>query len=172
MVEKSPYVKKGIWLTGIRTEIHLPDGTRVFLELERRFEQVLKMGTLVGSCLALEGCNSHSALANAADVNKQVIMAYDSDRKFLGRQLIGIAEERKLVCFDVYGEKTNWLEPAFAAFDFELESLMALPVYRGGEYQLKSIVCREWYDDYAWNLPKHTDAKVVDMQWGGSCQAI
>jgi len=162
------YVKQGVWLTGMRAEIILTDGKRVFLEMERRFEQVLKMGTLVNSCLALDGCNSHSALANAADVNKQVIMAYDQDQKFLGRQLVGIAEEQRLVCFDVYGQKTSELMPAFAAFDYQLEKLMALPIHKEGEYQLKPLVCREWYDDYCWQPPAESDAKIIDMQWGGS----
>lgn len=162
------YVRQGIWLTGMRAEIVLTDGKRVFLEMERRFEQVLKMGTLVNSCLAIDGCNSHSALANAADVNKQVIMAYDENQKFIGRQLVGIAEERSLVCFDVYGQSCRELMPAFAAFDDHLEKLMALPIHRDGEYQLKSLVCREWYDDYSWQPPKESDAKIIGMRWGGS----
>ncbi|WP_435892502.1 hypothetical protein [Oceaniferula spumae] len=162
------FVRQGIWLTGLRAEIVLTDGKRVFLEMERRFEQVLKMGTLVNSCLALDGCNSHSALANAADVNKQVVMAYDEDQKFIGRQLVGIAEERRLVCFDVYGQRSQELMPAFAAFDNQLEKLMALPIHREGEYQLKPLVCREWYDDYSWQPPEQSDAKIIDMQWGGS----
>ncbi|MGB0774590.1 MAG: hypothetical protein ACPGUY_02015 [Akkermansiaceae bacterium] len=162
------YVRQGVWLTGLRAEIVLTDGRRVFLEMERRFEQVLKMGTLVNSCLALDGINSHSALANAADVNKQVVMAYDDEQRFLGRQLVGIAEERRLVCFDVYGQNEDQLLPAFSAFDCELEKLMALPIQREGDYQLKPLVCREWYDDYAWSPPSASDAKIINLQWGGS----
>ena len=163
-----PYVKQGIWLTGLRAEIELEDGRRIFLEMERRFEQVLKMGTLVNSCLALDGCNSHSALANAADVNKQVIMAYDSKQRFLGRQLVAIAEQRKLVVFDVYGEESHRLIPAFAAFDFQLGQLMALPLHREGDYDIEKVVCREWYDDYPWVPSENGHAKILDRQWGGS----
>ena len=163
-----PFVRKGVWLTGLRAEIELSDGSRVFLETERRFEQVLKMGTLVDSCLALDGCNSHSALANAADVNKQVVMAYDARQRFLGRQLIAISEQRQLVVFDVYGQDSSRLEPAFAAFDFQLGNLLAMPLRDGGEYEIQRVVCREWYDDYAWRPERESEARIIDRQWGGS----
>ncbi|MFK7909227.1 MAG: hypothetical protein AB8F34_01355 [Akkermansiaceae bacterium] len=163
-----PFVKAGVWLTGLRAEIELPDGSRVFLETERRFEQVLQMGTLVNSCLALDGCNSHSALANAADVNKQVVMAYDADARFLGRQLIGISEQRKLVVFRVYGDEAGRLMPAFAAFDYQLERLLALPLHGEGDYEIQRVVCREWYDDYSWLPESDGEAKIIDRQWGGS----
>jgi hypothetical protein len=162
------FVKGGIWLGGVRARVRLEDGTELVLELERRFEQVLKMGTLVNSCLALDGCNSHSALANAADINKQVVMAYDHSGKFLARQLVGIAEERRLVCFDVYSRGSLELEPAFAAFDHQLERILSLPIHREGEYELQPIVCRHWYEDCAWDPAATTPAKIIDLAWGGS----
>ena len=162
------FVKSGIWLGGVRARIRLEDGSELVLELERRFEQVLKMGTLVNSCLALDGCNSHSALANAADINKQVVMAYDGSGRFLGRQLVGIAEERRLVCFDVYSRGSRKLEAAFAAFDQRLERILSLPIHREGEYEIQAIVCRHWYDDYAWDPAEITPAEITELAWGGS----
>ena len=163
-----PFLKTGVWLSGMRATSKMKSGKVIELELERRFEQVLKMGTLVGSCLSLDGCNSHSALANAADVNKQVVMAYDERGKFLGRQLVGISEEGKLVCYEVYGQNRSELEPYFAAFNVELSKRLGLLIHTGTEYELKSLVCRDWYDDYAMTEQAETTAELLEVSWGGS----
>lgn len=142
------------WLQ--RNEISVEAGSCGVLTMfiEQRFEEVLKMGTSVNSCLAIGGCNSHSAVANAVDANKQVVMAYNAGGEFVGRQLIAISEEKHLVCFDVYARKgaPTELERAFAAVDFHLAELLGLAVERDDEgYTVSSLVCRDWYDDYAWN---------------------
>jgi hypothetical protein len=165
-LRKHAFIKCGVWLSTLRAKVQLENGQEIVLEMERRFEEVLKMGTLVNSCLGLGGCNSHSALANAADVNKQVIMAYDKDGTFLGRQLVGISEERQLIAFQVYGHQADRLEPAFAAFDLQLQQALSLPLAtEKDEYTLQPIVCREWYDDYHWDLSSVTPAEVIDLQW-------
>jgi hypothetical protein len=69
------------------------------------------------------------------------------------------------VCFDVYGHQVEKLGPAFIA---HLEAVMSLPIHREGEYQLKPLVCREWYDDYYWSPPKEITAEIVEFEWGGS----
>ncbi|MEO0415163.1 MAG: hypothetical protein AAF226_09460, partial [Verrucomicrobiota bacterium] len=69
---------------------------------EHNPDEVLKMGSYVGSCLSLGACNAFSTVANMYDLNKQVIYLRDEKGKVLGRQLVAISEQRELVCFHLF----------------------------------------------------------------------
>jgi hypothetical protein len=80
-----------------------------------------------------------------------------------GRSYRELQKERRLVCFDVYGHDSSRLEPASSAFDQQLERTLSLPLHHGGDYEIKPIVCREWYGDTAWD-PLHTGpAEILDL---------
>ena len=153
MVSHRQLVQRG-WFTPHVVEVQTEKTGRFVMRVEQQFEEVLKMGTRVGSCPAIGGCNSHSAVANAADANKQVVVAHDAEGRFMARQLIAISEEGRLVCFDLYrarGEEEE-LERAFSAYDRYLAKALGIPLETEDDgYTIKPLVCPEWYDDYAWN---------------------
>ena len=154
-----PRLKKAVWIGTL--ELAFPpakDGQLpLHLRPETRFEEILKMGTAVNSCLGLGGCNSHSAVANAADVNKRLLIATDPDGKFLARQLIALTEEDTLACFQPYHPDPDdpRLLRAFAAYNLHLARLLALPLHDpASEYTIARTVCRHWYDDGLWTPPE------------------
>jgi hypothetical protein len=162
------------WLQ--RNEISVEAGSCGMLTtfIKERFEEVLKMGTSVNSGLAIEGCNSHSAVANAVEANKQVPMAYNAGGEFVGRQLIAIWEENHLVCFDVSSRKgtQNELEKAFAALDFHLADHLGLAMERNDEGDaVSSLGCRDWDDDYAWK-PLEIGAPARILRVEPACSSL
>ena len=80
------------------------------------------MGSYANSCLAPEGINAFSAIANTLDINKRVVYLRDGAGRVLARQLLAISETPELVCFDIYyrddGETLTFaseVRPLFAA---------------------------------------------------------
>jgi hypothetical protein len=110
------------------------------------------MGTAVRSCLSLGSCNAFSAAANALDANKLVVRARTAAGKMIGRQLLAISRENRLVCFSPYPRN---LAPAvlrfFQDYDEVLASHLGIPLQRTREYAVESLVATEWYDDGLWD---------------------
>src|SRR5262249_44442000 len=61
-----------LWTAGIDYISDTEKFGRIKIEMEKDPLEVLRMGTYVGSCLGLGGCNAYSAAANVLDINKQV----------------------------------------------------------------------------------------------------
>ena len=118
--------------------------------------EALKLGTYVGSCIGLGGQLSDSAAAVVLDANKHVAYARDARGAVIGRQLVAISEQDKLVCFWVYGTvERAVLEPLFLAFDQAFSRALGLPLYGhphdpSDAYAIASILSHEWWDDTAW----------------------
>lgn len=68
-----------------------PDPFRVFL-----------MGSYFGTCLSLDKFNKDSVLANAYDANKSVVFALGTDGQVLGRTLVCISSDYKLIGYRTY----------------------------------------------------------------------
>ena len=64
--------------------------------------EIYFMGTYFNTCLSQGGCNQMSVLANAAHANKQVVYAYTGNGTVIGRQLIAINTDMKLVGYHCY----------------------------------------------------------------------
>ncbi|MDH5749411.1 MAG: hypothetical protein OEY85_08870 [Rhodospirillales bacterium] len=146
-----------LWNRGIlfcrRTEKHGP----VRIELESDPLEILKMGTYVGSCLSLGGHYAYSAVAVLLDLNKQVLYARNAEGKVIGRQLIAISKNDRLVCFSVYPEKASReIKSLFFEYDIEFSRALHIPlyehVYSGDKegYTIESILSEDWWDDYPW----------------------
>lgn len=82
-------------------------GGRLRLRLERDPLRILQMGNFFDTCLSFGGINSFSTIANACELNKRVIYATDSTGRVVGRKLIGLNQEGKLVGFYTYSSLTN-----------------------------------------------------------------
>lgn len=148
-----PRVPRELWRTGLRRCEVLPDGRQVTLEVETDLLEVLRMGTLVGSCLGLGGSYSHSAVAAALDVNKRVVFARDERGRLLGRQLLALSEEGRLVCHPVHPARTpRGLRLAFARYDAEFARALAVPPDTGEKDADVALVLAEaCYQDWAWD---------------------
>lgn len=149
----------GEWLSGgaAPRPVELADYEGAVIGLEHDPQEVLKMGTYAGSCLAAGGCNQYAAVANSLDANKRVAFLRDRNGRPLARQLLAISEEERLVPFRVYPivQGIGWevLEPIFRDFDEDLARRLGLPLWCGPEgYEISALVAREWYDDFA-HLP-------------------
>lgn len=140
------------WYEGFAATRVLPSFGEVTIAPEHDLQEVLRMGSAVGSCLSLGAFNSFSAAANALDANKRVLYARTADGKVVGRQLIAISEEKRLVCFSPYPVSLREeLADFFVDYDAVLASHLGLPLHRAGDYTIKPLVAKEWYDDCPWD---------------------
>jgi len=109
------------------------------------------MGKYSSTCLALGGCNEHSAAAVMLDVNKQVVYARNEKGAVIARQLLAISEERKLVAFRVYPETLpDEVKFLFLDYDLQLAEALRIPLFdpeKEEKYTISKIIARSWYDD-------------------------
>lgn len=77
-------------------------GGRLRLRLERDPIRILQMGNHFDTCLSFGQCNAYSTVANASELNKRVVFATDGSGRVVGRKLIGLDVEGRLVGFRTY----------------------------------------------------------------------
>ncbi|MEM1294178.1 MAG: hypothetical protein AAGH89_02365 [Verrucomicrobiota bacterium] len=113
--------------------------------------EVLQIGTRVGSCLGLGGCNSHAASALLLDANKRVIVARDSATgEFVARQILAITTKLQLACFPVYPlHVARRVERLFLRYDLELGRRLEIPICQEDEPDVELIVAKDTYLDDA-----------------------
>lgn len=138
------------WLDGVVVRRTLENGRVVELRTERDPLQALRMGTVVGSCTGVGGAFAHSAAAVVLDVNKQVVYARDPSGLIVGRQVIAISEDGRLVAYAVYpaGAPAD-LKRAFRDYDAELAAALGIRWARDGDVRL--LVANDWFDDGPWD---------------------
>ena len=146
-----------MWIRGINQTLDIENVGEVTIQTESRFDEILKMGTYVNSCLSIGGCNQHSAIANALDANKRVLFMHDADGKFIARQLLAITKERKLACFMVYHASHRYdrelIQEKFGDIDKAFALELGITIQDEYEYEIENVVCKDWYDDGIW-IPK------------------
>ena len=151
-----------------RFVVEIEGVTSPTIRLEDDPQEELKMGSYVGSCLSIGGCNQHSAIANTLDINKRIAYLRDEQGKVLARQLLAISDEGQLVPFDVYFAVSHLpdspVENAFLRFDLHLAKRLGIPLRRENQpYTIPSLLVSDWYDDYAWDI---TDADLASARKG------
>ncbi len=126
----------------------------VNIQIERDPEEILKMGTYVGTCLSLGGDYMYSAIAALLDINKQVLYARDANQKVLGRQLVAISKNKELVCFTVYPENSSpEIKNMFLEYDLYFSEALGIPLYENSDedgYEIELILANDWWDDWIW----------------------
>jgi hypothetical protein len=125
-------------------------GGRLRLRLECDPLCVLQMGNVMDTCLSFGGINSFSTVANACELNKRVIYATDGAGRVVGRKLIGINAEGKLVGFYTYSSLAD--EPARAALRAIFVRYAAAFAARCGleladQGVVATLFAEAWYDD-------------------------
>lgn len=129
------------------------------LHLECEPLQILQMGNRFNTCLARGGCNQHSSIANAVDLDKRVVYARDARGHFVGRQLWAVAQNGALVGFTMYStlpqtakSERAALQRAFATHARNFAGWCGLELADEGE--VAACAVGEWYDDgvCAWKI--------------------
>ncbi|MGV3532211.1 MAG: hypothetical protein ACO1QR_07560, partial [Chthoniobacteraceae bacterium] len=90
------------WLAPYERTLNV-HGARWTLHLERNPLRVLQMGNIFDTCLSVHDCNAYSAVANAVEINKQVLYIKDGEGAVVGRKLIGLTSTGRLIGFRSYG---------------------------------------------------------------------
>ena len=126
------------------------------LAVERDPLEILKIGSYVGSCLALGGFNAHAAVAILLDVNKRVVFARNPRGRFVARQVIAISDDGKLVCYAVYThDRAPGIEDAFERYATAWASQLGLPLAKGEDdvscERVRPLTVKSWYDDGLWD---------------------
>ncbi len=138
-----------LWLGCFDRHYTLPSGERVSLQVEMDPLHTLQMGNYFGTCLSLGGCNSDSAVANAVELNKRVVFARTERGKYVGRQLVGLNEDGRLVGFRVYDtsgpSEHSPLKVLFYRFGCEFAARCGLEMADEGEVPV--LFVRDWWDD-------------------------
>jgi hypothetical protein len=147
------------WLRGVRRCFRLSGSSQVCLEVEQDPLEVLRLGTHVGTCLGLGGIMADSAAAVLLDVNKCVVYARDASGAVLGRQLLALSEDERLVCFAVYPlEARPEIKQAFRDYDRALAEVLQIDIHdpKSNEegYEIARLLSSYWWDDEPWDERK------------------
>jgi hypothetical protein len=144
------------WLRGLRRRVTLPGSCEAYLAVEQDPLEVLRLGTHVGTCLGLGGMMAHSAAAVVLDVNKHVVYARDGSGAILGRQLLALSEDDRLVCFPVYPvEAPPRLKRAFWDYDRALADVLKVAIHdpnaSAADYKIAGLLSSCWWEDDPWD---------------------
>lgn len=129
-----------------------PRGRPVALAFERDEVEQLLMGHYFQTCLSPHGANFFSAIANAVDVNKQVLYARDYARgNVVGRCLFAIGETGGVVTFYPYCHDEAF---PLAGHVTEIAKDLAarMNTFVAHTDRVPCLVAPDWYDDGANDL--------------------
>jgi hypothetical protein len=151
--KENPSIPRDTWERGISFE-----SNGMSLSIESNPLEVLKLGEYAGSCLGIGGLCSYSAAAVLLDVNKQVVYARSWQGKVVGRQLLAISDDNRLICFSVYPLGANdRVKASFFEYDLAFAHALGVSVFdpkeKGApEYTVRSILSDYWWDDGSWDF--------------------
>jgi hypothetical protein len=152
--QRHPRVDPERWLTGPVLRRDVPGVGPVTLSLEQDSLEALRLGTLVGTCLGLNGQCDDSAAGVVLDVNKRVLYARDARGQVLARQLLAISKEDLLVPFSVYPERASQaLQAFFLDYDLAFAEALGLPLSDGPVHpEVENVLSESFWHDGAWAL--------------------
>jgi hypothetical protein len=142
----------GVWLSRSPRSFRFAPakGGRVRLWLEQDPLRILQMGNYFDTCLSFGGFNAFATVANACELNKRVVYAADGSGRVLGRKLIGLTAEGKLVGFRTYTVLNRQhgggaLRGLFARYLRDFARRCGLDLADAGE--VPRLFAEAWYDD-------------------------
>ncbi len=129
----------------------LTDGTEMTLGPAHDPRDVFLMGSRFHTCLGLQhGDNSWSVIANASHANKAVVYARDPSGRSLGRKLVALTSDFKLIGFGIYsvdGPDRKELTQAIEEFCGAWAAGAGLTLANKGSPE--DLGGRGWYNDGA-----------------------
>jgi hypothetical protein len=118
---------------------------------------VLRMGAPFGTCLAPGDFNFFSTVANAVDINKRLLCAWNAEGTMVARCLLALTDAGGLLTFHAYANtgRDQFASLAATYVDALAREMRTVVVERGA---VKSLVAPEWYDDGPEQLPSSSSA--------------
>jgi len=151
-------IRPELWERGIQFETE-----QLTIQIERDPLEILKLGTYTGTCLGVGGMCSDSAIAALLDVNKKVLYARDRSGRVVARQLLAVADDDRLVCFNVYPLSSSLaVKAAFREYDRAFARALGISLYESSDnsgYEVSSVLSVYWWDDGSWDEPLGTPKK-------------
>jgi hypothetical protein len=121
-------------------------GQRVSLMLEDDPLEVLLMGERFSTCLSLDARNFYSAVMNAVDVNKRVLYGRNCKGTVVGRCLLALTDEGRLLAFEPYAHDAKLgFDEMVATYVRSLAVRMHTIVVSQGS--VTPLLGNRWYDD-------------------------
>ncbi len=127
------------------------------LRFTRRILDYLLMGFHFETCLAPDSFNFFSTIANAADLNKQVVYGKTDAGKIIGRCLFALTDQGTILTYRRYAHaETENFSAAVDQFAEQLARAMNATLASTGN--VPNLAAKDWYDDGAiemeslWNL--------------------
>lgn len=122
------------------------NGTAVWLAWEDDPLEIFLMGARFHTCLSPGQINFFSVIANAADVNKQVLYVRDAAGRVLGRRLAALTDAGAVAAFHGYSHDENWkLDQLTDEAISNMACRLGTAVVREGV--VSPLVAADWYDD-------------------------
>ncbi|TWT93338.1 hypothetical protein [Stieleria varia] len=137
------------WLDTNRTTRVEPGNAPAYaLQISRDPMDYLLMGHWFKTCLAPEGFNFFSTIANAVDINKQVLYGRTDDGSVVGRCLLTLGDRGELMRYRAYAHESRYgFESAVESFVNSLAT--AMNTTRSTTARVSELVSPSWYDDGA-----------------------
>lgn len=150
-------VSVATWLSALprRYPFAAISGGYLQIHLECNPLRILQMGNYFDTCLSFGGINAFSTVANACELNKRVIYVADNSGRIIGRQLIAINEQGKLVGFRIYSNIDGQHYPALCTVVTRYVASFAAQcgLELASEGTVPVLFAESWYDDgiVPWN---------------------
>lgn len=142
------------WLAGPAEKLEI-EGRKYEIAIGTDLLELFQMGTYFRTCLSIGEPNQRAVVTNAYDANKQVVFLYALDaqgeRRVVGRQLIAISSEFKLVGYNTYfhwnydDPKRQQASEAMGSFSARLAARCGIELSNGGTPETHEQ--QFWYDD-------------------------
>ncbi|MCP3915270.1 MAG: hypothetical protein GY711_06925 [bacterium] len=127
-------------------EVLSPQGRILRFAFETDTLEIFQMGRWFGTCLSPGDFNFFSTVANAADLNKRVLVARDPRGKVQVRCLFALTRRGELLAFHVYAhEEGPWARAQVHTIAVELARSVGTRLVPEGE--VETLVAPAWYDD-------------------------
>jgi hypothetical protein len=124
------------------------------ITIESEFDslEILQMGNYVaGSCLNVNGAYKWSAVVNACEANKRVLYARDEHGNVIGRVLIAVDNNDRIVRFPVYYATSIPLDEYFNDYIKKLAERCKLSL-NGNADNVQNLIASRWYHDAENNI--------------------
>lgn len=147
------------WLSeSFESVVEGADGESYRLHFARDIVDILQMGLHFDTCLSPHSFNFYSTIANAVDVNKQVVYGKTNTGRVIGRCLFALSSQGTLLTYHQYAHNEA---DGFrvAVHDFADRLAAEMRVVRVSRGEVPPLVAQKWYDDGAC-----LEGSIFDMQ--------
>lgn len=123
--------------------------------------EVLQMGNRFSTCLSADGINAYSVVANTVDANKRVIYAKLRGGDVVGRRLISMRDDGRILGYRTYRFPEYALDWPFHDYVHKLAEACNTQTADDGEPA--RLVAAKWYDDGPEHLSTFTGERPPEL---------